>query len=65
MDAEQGPGSPARIQREDSSDGFCAAVLTFLSMFFVLITLPISIWMVVKQVQVRPLGNSFSSSGLH
>jgi hypothetical protein len=46
-------GESSVVVRDTGGSGFCETVLTYLSMFMVLITLPISIWMVVKQVQVR------------
>jgi erythrocyte band 7 integral membrane protein len=44
-------GESSSVVTDTGGSGFCETVLTYLSMFLVLITLPISIWMVVKQVQ--------------
>ena len=53
MDAERGV-SARRVQDEAEGDnGCCAALLTFFSILLCIVTFPISIWMVVKQVQVR------------
>ena len=57
MDAEMGGKVTARqaarqVREDGGGDGCCAFLLTFLSMFLCLITFPISIWMMVKQVQV-------------
>ena len=54
MDAERGNSASARqIRDEGGEDGCCAALLTFFSILLCIVTFPISIWMVVKQVQVR------------
>ena len=52
MDAERGV-SAREIRGDDGDNGCCAALLTFFSILICIITFPISIWMVVKQVQVR------------
>jgi len=52
MDAERGNSASARqIRDEGGEDGCCAALLTFFSILLCIVTFPISIWMVVKQVQ--------------
>ena len=53
MDAER--GGSAREIRDAGDNGCCAALLTFFSILLCIVTFPISIWMVVKQVQVRVL----------
>ena len=52
MDAERGV-SARQICDDEGDNGCCAALLTFFSILLCIVTFPISIWMVVKQVQVR------------
>ncbi len=42
-----------RYDDDDGGDGCCAFILTFISAIFILLTLPLSIWLCMKQVQVR------------